>query len=381
MKVGIVAFSGVYPMHIGGPSSVAYFVAKRLGELGDDVTVFIRCKTRKQADSVEQVDEFKNLKNVDFVPVAINYVPQTFINIPYLAQELYKALKRFNHENFDVVHYNSPPVDAAFLFPIMSKRKREKQTLAVHGGLFVRSKYALGKRLVKMEKYLFDRVIAFNDFSKDLAREAGFEEDKIVVIPNGVELEVISKSKPLNLFGQPKILYVGVLTESKGVAILLRAFAELFKQFPRASLYIVGDGPLRDYLEQMAGKLKIQSNVIFTGHIPTMTVYKYYKSVDISVLPSYIENFSITLLESMASKVPIIASDAEGNLEVISDRRNGVTFPRGDYKILSEKIRLLLSDSNFAQKLVANAYKDVKDKYNWKEIGLLYHNTFQSLVN
>ena len=380
MKVGIIAFSGIYPISIGGPASVGYFVAKWLGELGDDVTVFTRLETRKQADSIGQVKEFKCLKNVDIIPIAMDYKLKTLLNLPYLTYKIYKTTKTFTHEHFDIVYFNSVPIDVTVLFPIMSKLKREKQVLAIHGGIFVLNKHILGRLLIKIEKNLFDAVTVFSNFSRNLAMKAGFKENKIVMIPNGVELELINKSKPLNLPGDPRILYVGRLSKFKNVHVLLRAFAEVVKQFPRACLYIVGDGPTRGFLQRMAAKLGIRDNVVFKGFIPTTSVYRYYKSVDVLVLPSYVENFSITLLESMASKVPVIASDALGNLEIICNGRNGVIFPRGKHKILSEKMQLVLSDFNFAQKLATNAYEDAEKKYSWKVVVSLYHDMFQSLL-
>jgi glycosyltransferase involved in cell wall biosynthesis len=380
MRIGIVAFSGIFPIDIGGPGSVAYFLARWLGKQGDHVTLFVKVKTQRQSDSISQIGELTCLKNVNIIPIVLDYKLQTLINVPYLARKVYKTTKDFNHKYFDVVHYNSPPIDASFLFPIMSKLKRERQTLAVHGGIFEENKYAIGRLLIRIEKDLFDRIIVSNNFSRNLAIKANFKKDRIVVIPNGVDLEIINNSKPIRLFGEPKILYVGRLVKLKRVNVLLRAFAEVVKQFPDASLYIVGDGPLRNTLEQMAQKLKIRNNVMFQGFIPTMTVYRYYKSADILVLPSYVENFSITLLEGMASKIPIIASDAEGNLEIISNGKNGLIFPRDDYQILSEKMKLLISNRDIAQKLADNAYENVKKKYDWRVIGSLYHDTFRLLL-
>jgi len=381
MRIGIVAFSGIYPINIGGPASVAYFIAKYLGELDDDVTLFIRTKTWKQAESLKGIEEFKHLENVKITPIVMDYNLQSLMNIPYLTYKICVTAKKFNFEKFDVVHYNSPPVDVALPFPILAKLKESKQTMAVHGGIFYEIRNHMGRSILKIERNWFDKLIVLNDFSRNLARKAGFSEDKLVTIPNGADLEAINQVEPLNLAGEPKILYVGRLAEIKGVDILLRAFVEVAKEFPRAILYIIGDGPLRASLEMYCRQLGLCERVKFKGFISTTTVYRYYKSTDVLVLPSYLENFSIVLLEAMASKVPIIVSDATGNVEIVKDAENGLVFPRGNWKELSEKIVTLLSDDDLRRKVIAKGYELVENEYNWKTIALKYHETFQSLLN
>ncbi|MEM2293943.1 MAG: glycosyltransferase family 4 protein [Candidatus Aenigmatarchaeota archaeon] len=381
MKIAIIAFTGVYPIHIGGPGSVAYFVSKWLGEFGHDITLFVRVKTQEEHKRIEEIDEFKRLRNVHVVPAILGDSFRIYANLPYLGYKILAITKRFSCERFEVVHYNSPPSVTTFLFPLIAKLKQSKQTLAIHGGIFYEYKIPISKLIVKMGRNWFKKVIVLNDFSRDLTKKAlGFKEEKIVVIPNGVELEAIDKVKPLNLLGEPKILYVGRLVKIKGVDVLLQSFSVFIRKFPQAILYIVGDGPLRSSLEKLAEKLGIREKVVFKGFIPPPFVWRYYKSVDVVVLPSYMENFSITLLEAMASKVPIIASDAPGNVSILKDGENGLLFPRGNWEELNTRMINIISDNNLRRRIIANGYQLVRDRYDWKKIAVKYHETFQSLL-
>jgi glycosyltransferase involved in cell wall biosynthesis len=381
MRIVIVAFTGIYPINIGGPGAVAYFVSKWLGEIGDDVTLFVRAETKKKYESINQIKEFKDLKNVHIIATTLCSGFQVLVNLPYLGYKTAVITRRFCREKFDIVHYNSPPtIGPTILFPPISKLRQYGQTLAIHGGIFYESKLPISKSIIEMEKDWFDRVLVFNNFSHDLARKAGFKEEKIVVIPNGVEVETIDKVKPLNLVGDPKIIYVGRLEKIKGIDILLKAFSEFIKNFPRAVLYIIGEGSLRSSLQELARKLGIQNNVVFQGFIPPPTVWRYYKSADAVVLPSYIENFSIALLEAMASKAATIVSDAPGNTCIIKNGETGLIFPRGNWRELAAKMANVILDNNLRRRIINNAYQLVKNEYDWKKIALRYHETFQSIL-
>ncbi|MFC1488103.1 glycosyltransferase family 4 protein [Thermoproteota archaeon] len=379
MKIGIVAFSGIFPIHIGGPASVGYFIAKWLGEFGNEITLFVRVKTKRELEFVGRLEEFTKLKNVKVIPIMIDYRCQTFLNPLNVIFQIYTATKAFSSEKFDVVHYNSPPIDIALLFPFFAKLKQTRQTLAIHTGIYTEINNPVGRSILNLEKDLFNQVIVFNEFSQKVAKTAGFSEDSITTIPNGVDIAEINKAQPLKLLGEPKVLYVGRLSKIKNVEVLIRAFAEILKEFPKAILYLVGDGSSRDSLEKITNRLKIRNNVVFKGTIPNTTVFRYYKSVDVLVLPSFKENFSIVLLEAMASKVPIVASDAEGNKHIIKDNSNGLIFCNNSWKDLSRQLIRVLSDRNLHKKLANNSYHIATTGYNWKQIALQYQSLFHSL--
>lgn len=378
MKIGVFATSGIYPISIGGPGSVAYFLAKELENIGHEITILVSL-TEEQMIFLRSTEEFKKFRNVRIVNI------HNFSNKIKLMRELAK---------YNLIHYNGPPVDRdTFVCPLIVRSHKNKQTYTLHGGLFyempIYAKDTLEllmanflMKLFSINEAFMDKIIVLNRFSYQLATEAGISNKKIVVIPNGIDVEAVSKAKESKLNGRPNLLYVGRLAKVKGVQMLLRSFSKIIDEFPEAMLYIVGDGPSRRYLRQVCRFLRIEDKVSFTGFLPRITdVYRYYKSADLYILPSYIENCSISLLEALAARIPVVASDCQGNAEIIEHGINGLLFKVGNSDDLVEKITLILRDKQLGRDLAKNAFHEVSTRYSWQNVALEYHNLFTSLFN
>ncbi|MGQ9514516.1 MAG: glycosyltransferase family 4 protein [Thermoproteota archaeon] len=374
--------TGLYPVEIGGPASVSYYLSRELGSSGEEVTILTRVRKREQLERLKSSEEIANLKNVNIQACQINYDLPNLLNIPLMAYKIRETTKRFLEREYDVVHYNSPPVDAAILLPISARRRKEKQTLAIHGGLFYESKNIIGRDIIKRERNFFERIVVLNNFSRKIASRAGMDESRMVTIPNGVDLEALESEEPLKLEGEPRILFTGRLAEVKGINLLIDAFKNISEEHKKAKLYIVGDGPLRNKAEEQVKNFGMRERVKFEGFVKsTREVYRYYRSADLLVLPSLVENFSITLLEAMGARLPIIASDAEGNREIISDGEDGILFKCGNPRDLEEKVLLLISDPNFGKKMAERAYEKVRARYTWSRVAQSYREMFNSIVD
>ena len=117
MKICITAMTGIYPIDLGGPGSVAYFLSKELGRLKDEITLLIRAKTKEQLVNIENTDELQELKNVKILPIQLSPGWKTLLNFPNLLSKTHQTIKHLNSEEFDIIHYNSPPVDLTLIFP------------------------------------------------------------------------------------------------------------------------------------------------------------------------------------------------------------------------------------------------------------------------
>jgi glycosyltransferase involved in cell wall biosynthesis len=140
------------------------------------------------------------------------------------------------------------------------------------------------------------------------------------------------------------IAYIGRLSPEKGCDLLLPALQKVIAHDPEFHLIIIGDGVLRQFLYCQMQNLKLSSHVTFTGFrsdIPYMLC-----SIDVLILPSYMETFSITSLQAMASAKPVIASDVGGNPEQIIHNFNGYLFETGNSMALSECILRLKNEQN-----------------------------------
>jgi glycosyltransferase involved in cell wall biosynthesis len=133
---------------------------------------------------------------------------------------------------------------------------------------------------------------------------------------------------------------VAALTPVKGQKYLLEAMSKVVKIIPHTTLLIVGDGSLRSQLQMLANKLDIARNVIFMGvrkDVPELLAIS-----DIFVLSSLSEGISISGLEAMSMRLPVVATAAEGNLELVVNHETGLLVPSRDAHGLAEAILYLL---------------------------------------
>lgn len=156
------------------------------------------------------------------------------------------------------------------------------------------------------------------------------------------ELEIRPESQVIGI--------VGRLAEQKGHAFLLDAFKEVVTQFPYAILLIVGDGPLRQQLEEQAHRLGVDSSIRWMGSQRQEDVFRFYAVMNIFAMPSLFEGFGLTAAEAMAAGLPVVASDVDGLAEVVADGETGLLVPQQDTAALAAAlIELLESPEKVAE--------------------------------
>lgn len=208
---------------------------------------------------------------------------------------------------------------------------------------------------------IVDIAICVSHSTRRLAIKLGCPPERAVVIYNTLNQE---RFKPRALksarhllklpMDEDLLLYVGDLRREKGCASLLRAFALL--QEPCA-LLIVGDGPLRYELVNLANSLSIGPKVSFIGRLPhdSEKLPLYYNAADVFVLPSITEGHSLALLEALASGVPAVATRVGGNSETIVEGINGVLVNPEDVTGLQAGLERLLGSRELRQRMRAGA--------------------------
>lgn len=214
---------------------------------------------------------------------------------------------------------------------------------------------------------------AVSDAVRMFMIEKGIPSAKIRTVPNGIELEKFSKSidvkkKRVSLGVQKDekvVVSVANLREQKDYPSLLGAVALLKKEFP-VRLLIVGDGETRLELERLCVKLNVADCVNFLGF--REDVADIVKCADVCVLSTFYEGQSNALLEYMAAKRPVVATDIEENREVIEDERTGLLTPIANPRAFADHIRVIINDKALSRRLVDNAYKMVQKKYTMKRV-------------
>ncbi len=143
----------------------------------------------------------------------------------------------------------------------------------------------------------------------------------------------------------PRLLFVGLLDEVKGVQVLLRAFARVHAAHPGARLDIVGDGPRRGEYEALASELGVAAAVRFHGALTRDAIAPMMREADLLVLPSRTETFGIVVVEALACGLPVVATRV-GALPELVDSAAGVLVDPADPVALADGIAAALAGLN-----------------------------------
>ncbi len=205
---------------------------------------------------------------------------------------------------------------------------------------------------VRLKRRLLQLADGFQATSSEIAErlvQCGFDPDRVQQIPNAVDTEryqprTIATQDPPGAVG-PEItaaapltaVYVGRLEVEKGVQLLIEAWAEAFGGDPSVRLVVVGGGSLADALKAQAAELGCGANIAFVGH--TAVVDPYLAAADFGVLASYAEGLSNTMLETLASGLPMIVSRVSGAEDFVLHGQNGWVFNPGDREALATRLR------------------------------------------
>lgn len=223
-----------------------------------------------------------------------------------------------------------------------------------------------------------DRFVALNPAVVEELASAGVPPDRIVRIPNGVEVEPTSRDS-YELHDPARLLFVGRLHAQKGVDTLLRAFRQLrdARSAP-LRLELVGDGPLREELMTLAVGLGISADVHFAGNRDD--VPRSLGEADVFVLPSRAEGLSNALLEAMASGLPVVVSRIPGNVDVIRDQMDGLLVDVDDPAALATAIERLLADADLRGRLGRSARRTALETYALGEVARRYEELYASVL-
>jgi L-malate glycosyltransferase len=299
------------------------------------------------------------------------------VMFPFVLLQLLWLIRR---ERIDVinVHYPTSQLFIALcrlLAPI-------RLVTSVHGAdIFPegRQRESYSRRL----RFLLDRsdVIVANSeaFKEDFLEVFPHLRDKTTFVHNGVDW---AELHPPDLVPEPQaspyVLCVAAHNEKKALDVLLQAFATVARHDHESKLMLVGDGPLRADLEQLAAELQLGERVIFTGALDRHEVVKRLHGCAVSVLPSRSEPFGIAIVEAMACGKAVVGSRTGGIPEIIEDGRDGLLVDPDDPDALAGAIQRLLSDATLRGELGSRASAKVRAQFLWEHTGAAYLRLFEA---
>lgn len=200
-----------------------------------------------------------------------------------------------------------------------------------------------------------DRVCPLSTDLRDGLRASGVPVRKLQLIPNAVDVDEVDRVVPGGdrHDGETIVGYVGQLIRRKNVGCLLEAFGRVAHRRHDLRLVIVGDGPLGAELEATAARLRLVDRVRFTGYRADGVAL--LKSFDLLALPSWEEGIPRCLMEAMAARIPVVASDIPGNRALVEDGHTGLLFPPDNPERLAAAILALIESPERRKAMVERA--------------------------
>lgn len=266
-----------------------------------------------------------------------------------------------------VVHINTSPDKKAILrdapLVILSKILGKKVIIQVHGGYNDYNLSPLTRSLLRHIISAADKILVLS--SKDKASIVNdIPAANVEALSNGVRVNdyAYPKKRAGNDWRIPEhfkvVLFVGRLGAAKGVGDFLTCVPKVLQAVDNVVFVIAGDGPDKSVFKQKCQDIGVGDSVLFAGNLNYEQVRNAYLLADVFVLPSYSEAMPMTVLEALASGIPIVATSVGAVPEVLKEGVNGFLVDPGDVNMLGDRIVRILTDAQLAEKM-AKANKEL----------------------
>lgn len=279
---------------------------------------------------------------------------------PALALALRSLRRSFE---FELIHaHNAVPAADA----VRRARLGVPLVTSVHGGdvLYTGPRSERGRQAVERGLRASDLVLANSDGIAELARSYGARQTRVVHL--GADLE----ARRASVASTPTLVTVGHLVARKRHADVLRALAVLSARHPTLRYLVIGDGPERAALEDLAAQLGVSDRVEVCGQLPPGEALERMRACTLLVMPSTEEAFGVAYVEAMAAGLPAIGCRGEPGPEEIAAAGGGmVLVPPGDIERLSQRIDELLSDPALLRETSRRARETVAANFTWRQCG------------
>jgi len=323
---------------------------------------------------------------VSFVRTNTPYCPQWVENIrvvravfrllPYVLK-LWHAAKIV-----DLFHVFANPGTSWYMFTLpaicVAKIQRVPIIINYRGGLandFLQS----SGRYVKPALRSASCIVVPSRFLGDVFRRHGFES---ITIPNIIDVDRFERRNLELAIASPKSCHILVsrnLENIYGVGVALRAFRLVLMQLRDATMTIAGDGPEIDSLIQLAKNLCISHAITFTGQVDNRMMPSLYRESTVSLNSSRADNMPISVLESLASGIPVVSTDVGGIPFLLKHRESALLVPVDDHKRMADAVLELHHNRSLAFSLVRNGYA-IADECSWENVRKRWLQTYEKVA-
>lgn len=365
MKIAI--FSDTFPPQVNGVANVAHKSAVELAKLGHEVFVFtISTKLKKESHTISSHDHSYQIIRIPALP-AFAYKEHRFALPIGIAFAKIKKIKP------DVIHTHTPfsigweAILAASFFniPVVGTHHTFYDYYLRH----VRLDFKWAKKFSwKYTVGYYNRCDLILSPTRSLADsliDNGLKRP-VIILPNPIDTDLFT---PVKNQSAKKILkqslgledfsltYMGRVSYEKSIDKLIDAVCILKKTNPRTQLVIVGDGPEKKNLEHQVRNLGLSNNVIFAGFKHGEELVRYLQASDVFLSASKSENMPLSILEAMATGLPVIGVDSLGVPEIVGNELNGFIIKPDHPEKFAEKIKILEKNPELLKKYSAESRK------------------------
>ncbi|MGZ4863391.1 MAG: glycosyltransferase family 4 protein [Halobacteriota archaeon] len=369
---------------LGGIEVALLELSRSLTKLGHEVTIINGASNRATEFQIDNV----NVKTIDLAdtmrltwdPSNLRFARQVAFPFAALAADL---------PGFDIYHGHF--YTSGFAANVLARKYRGVAVNTIHGSYYdiwryieppvISSMYRLTERvlapmLARMSKmqihtggYFARRVIKW-----------GAPPEKVITIHNGFDPSAFRPDVATSdLIREKTVLFTARrLVEKNGLEYVILAMPDIVAQHD-AELVIAGDGPHKQHLQNLVAHHNLQNDVTFIGAVPHSKLPELISASDIVVIPSLMEASSLLLIESMACKRPVVATNVGGIPEIMSEGCGVLVEPR-DALALSQAVNHLISDQGLRDKLANKAYLRVIGSLTWDKIAQQTENAYATAV-
>jgi glycosyltransferase involved in cell wall biosynthesis len=369
------------PVH-GGSSLVPYNLSKELAKRGYEVTVYT-------SDYKLSGEWIESLPRVKVYPLKTRSIWANFYITEGLINHIRKEIK-----DFDIIHLHNYRTFQNVVVHHYAKKYGVPYILQAHGSL---PRISAWRKL----KWIYDAffgyrllsdastVIALNEVEAQQYRSMGVPDEKIAVIPNGIDLSEYAVLPPRGSFKRKFdipdrkkiVLYLGRIHKTKGVDLLVKAYAYIIKEMKYIDALLVIAGPDDGYLNEvksLVASLGISNSVLFTGFISSEDKLSALVDADVFVTPSFY-GFPVTFLEACATGTPIVTTTLGDTLEWIKGNVGYVVQPKTE--CLARAVYRLIIDEKLHKILSRNSQNIVKTNFSIEKVIDKLEQLYNGVVN
>lgn len=225
-------------------------------------------------------------------------------------------------------------------------------------------------------------IIGSRSFAEEVRDNHGTPLDRFVIVPGATDTERFHPRPDRDIAALedvPVLLYHGRVDRRKGVMELIDAFDQLRAQGRKLRLIVSGIGPDVEAVQSRVAELNLGDDVEMTGHADYFAAADVYRRGDIFVSPTYSEGFSNTILEAMASGLPIVSTNAVGVVDCLTDGSNALLVEPREVDGLAQAIARIIDDAPLRRRLAHQSLEEVRSLYSWHAIGRRIQEIYRDL--